>query len=109
MNRVSCLVLVLFALASLASAAGPLADTASSPRAVVHSVGLDEARWTDGFWFDRFENLRTNMLPPMVRLMEGTNYSQYLENFRIAAGLAEGRPRGASFNDGDFYLSLIHI
>jgi DUF1680 family protein len=27
-------------------------------------------------------------------------------NFRIAAGLAEGRPRGAPFNDGDFYKLL---
>jgi DUF1680 family protein len=38
--------------------------------------------------------------------MEGTNYSQFLQNFRIAAGLAEGRHRGAPFNDGDFYKWL---
>ena len=87
-------------------AAAPLTDTSSSPHAVVHSIGLDEARWSEGFWFDRVENLRTNMLPSMVRLMEGTNYSQYLENFRIAAGLAPGRPRGAPFNDGDYYKLL---
>src|SRR5260370_12028581 len=35
--------------------------------------------------------------------MEGTNCSQFYQNFRIAAGLAEGRHRGAPFNDGDFY------
>jgi DUF1680 family protein len=27
----------------------------------------------------------------------------FLEHFRIAAGLAEGRHRGAKWNDGDFY------
>jgi uncharacterized protein len=64
---------------------------------------LAEARWTSGFWFDRFELCRTNMLPNMGRLMEGTNYSHFLRNFEIAAGLAEGRYRGASFNDGELY------
>lgn len=86
-----------------ASAAGPVTDTRSSPRARVQPVDLGAARWTGGFWFDRFENLRTNMVPAMGRLMEGTNVSQYLENFRIAAGDVKGRPRGAPFNDGDFY------
>ncbi|HMP82252.1 MAG TPA: glycoside hydrolase family 127 protein [Verrucomicrobiota bacterium] len=60
-------------------------------------------RWTTGFWGDRFENCRTNMLPNMGRLMEGTNYTQFFRNFEIAAGLAEGRSRGAPFNDGDMY------
>lgn len=75
----------------------------SSPHARVQGIPLGEARWTSDFWFDRFENLRTNMLPNMGRLMSGTNYSHYLENFRIAAGEASGRSRGAPFNDGDFY------
>ena len=39
----------------------------------------------------------------MERLMEGTNYTQFFQNFRIAAGLAKGRSHGAPFNDGDFY------
>jgi DUF1680 family protein len=42
----------------------------------------------------------------MWRIMEGTNYSQFFQNFRIAAGLTEGRHRGAPFNDGDFYKWL---
>jgi DUF1680 family protein len=55
---------------------------------------------------DRFNLCRRQMIPGMWRLMAGTNYSQYLENFRIAAGLSEGRYRGAPFNDGDFYKWL---
>ncbi len=104
--RSSGFIVLLLTLTLPTHSAAPLADNSSSPHAIVRTVGLDEARWTDGFWFERFENLRTNMLPSMVRLMEGTNDSQYFENFRIAAGLTEGRPRGAPFNDGDFYKLL---
>ena len=100
------LLFILFSAVNRCFTAAPLSDTSASPYTKVQPIGLDEARWTDGFWFDRLENLRTNMLPGMVRLMEGTNYSQYFENFRIAAGLAEGRSRGAPFNDGDFYKLL---
>ena len=86
-----------------ATAAAPLLDNSSSPHAEVRTVGLDEVRWTDGFWAQHFENCRTNMIPSMGRLMEGTNYTHFFRNFEIAAGLAEGRSRGAPFNDGDFY------
>ena len=80
-----------------------VADTAASPHAVVRTVGLDEVRWTSGFWADRFQLCDTQMIPSMERLMEGTNYTQFFRNFEIAAGLAEGKSRGAPFNDGDFY------
>jgi uncharacterized protein len=78
-------------------------DTSASPFARINTVGMNEARWTAGFWADRFELCRTQMVPAMARLMEGTNYSQFLRNFQIAAGVAGGKSRGASFNDGDFY------
>jgi DUF1680 family protein len=42
----------------------------------------------------------------MGDIMEGTQRSQFLENFRIAAGLARGRHRGPPWNDGDFYKWL---
>src|SRR5215471_11744137 len=57
----------------------------------VQPVALSDARWTHGFWADRFELCRTQMVPSMWTLMDGTNYTQFLQNFRIAAGLAEGR------------------
>ncbi len=77
-----------------------------SPFAKVQPLALGEARWTAGFWADRFELCRTQMIPRMESLMDGTNYTQFIQNFRIAAGLAEGRSRGAQFNDGDFYKWL---
>jgi DUF1680 family protein len=81
----------------------PITDTSSSPHAAVRPVGLDEARWTGGFWGERFALCRDRMLPGLWSVMEGTNYSQFYRNFQVAAGVAEGKHRGASFNDGDFY------
>jgi len=80
-----------------------LVDTTSSSFAQIRTVGLNEARWTQGFWADRFALCRTQMVPGMERLMEGTNYSQFLRNFEIVAKEAAGKSHGASFNDGDFY------
>ncbi|HTL71838.1 MAG TPA: glycoside hydrolase family 127 protein [bacterium] len=74
-----------------------------SPFAKVEPLPLGAARWTDGFWADRFELCRTQMIPSMEALMEGTNYTQFFRNFEIAAGLVKGKSRGAPFNDGDFY------
>jgi uncharacterized protein len=81
-------------------------DTSSSPHAEVRTVGMNEARWTGGFWADRFELCRTQLVPSMGRLMEGTNYSQFFRNFEVTAGLVPGKARGAAFNDGDFYKFL---
>ncbi len=83
-----------------------LVDNSASPHARVYAVGLTDVRWTNGFWARRFETVRMQTIPEMWRLMSGTTPSQYCENFRIAAGLAEGRYRGAPFNDGDFYKWL---
>lgn len=96
----------LMLVSSVRAGGSGLVDTGAAPHALVRSVGLEEVRWTRGFWAERFEMCRRQMIPAMWRLMEGTNYSQYFQNFRIAAGFAEGRHRGAQFNDGDFYKWL---
>jgi DUF1680 family protein len=90
--RFSIFLLALVPFLSLASPLQPLAP--------------HEIRWTHGFWAARLETCRTQTIPGLGRIMLGTNYSQFFQNFRIAAGLAEGRHRGAPFNDGDFYKWL---
>jgi DUF1680 family protein len=90
--------IILFCVCALQSAVA-----SESPFAKVQPVATGDAQWTRGFWADRFNDCRDEMIPGMWRVMSGTNYSQFLQNFRIAAGLAEGKSRGASFNDGDFY------
>jgi hypothetical protein len=64
---------------------------------------MDEAQWTHGFLANRLALCRSEMIPNMERVMEGTNYSQFFRNFQIAAGLVTGESHGATFNDGDFY------
>ncbi len=92
----------LYLLALLAGSADGFASD-SRPFATVQPLAPSEARWTAGFWAERFELCRTQAIPAMERLMMGTNYTQFFRNFEIAAGLADGRSRGAPFNDGDFY------
>src|SRR5690349_7569863 len=65
-----------------------LVDTSASPHVAVRSVGLGEVSWTRGFWADRFAACREVMVPNLWRVMSGTEPSQFLHNFRIAAGLA---------------------
>jgi DUF1680 family protein len=103
MSRFCLSLTLLVTVAFNVRAAAPVVANAASPHARVRTVGLDEVKWTDGFWAQRFDFCRTQMLPSMGRLMEGTNYSQFFRNFEIAAGLAEGRSRGAAFNDGELY------
>jgi len=73
------------------------------PHAAVAPVPLTDVRWTNGFWAERQRTLREVTLPSLGALMAGTNHSQFFRNFEIAAGLAEGRARGAPFNDGECY------
>lgn len=101
------MVLVLVLVPAVCAFSAPaLVDNSQSPHARVRSVGLSDVRWTHGFWSRHFETARTKTIPGMWRLMSGTAPKHYLENFRIAAGLSQGRYRGAPFNDGDFYKWL---
>src|SRR5262249_5112191 len=81
-----------------------------SPHAKVRAVpGLADARWTRGFWADRFAVCRDSLVPTMGRLMSDEASSErvkFLGNFLVAAGIAEGRHRGPRWNDGDFYKWL---
>src|SRR4051794_14638954 len=79
---------------------------APRPHARLRSVVPEEVRWTRGFWADRFAECRDVMVPAMWELMSGTEPSQFFHNFKVAAGLVEGRHRGPSWNDGDFYKWL---
>ena len=69
-------------------------------------VQLNEVQWTDGFWADRLETVRTRSIPAMWEIMKGTKYKPFYQNFLIAAGEAEGEYHGAQWNDGDFYKFL---
>ncbi len=78
-------------------------NTGKSRFAKIQPLVPGEARWSDGFWAARFESCRTQTIPALWRILSGTNYSQFIRNFEIAAGMADGRHRGAPFNDGEVY------
>src|SRR5262245_35096591 len=78
----------------------------AGPRRAVDPVGLADVKWTKGFWADRFATCRDVTVPALGEIMAGTKHSQFLENFRIAAGLSKGRHRGPPWNDGDLYKWL---
>lgn len=80
-----------------------LSSSAQSPHTIVQPIDLTEVKWTGGFWKDRVDTCHQSMIPSMWEIMKGTHRKPFLEHFRIAAGLAEGRYRGAKWNDGDFY------
>jgi DUF1680 family protein len=103
MSRAAFVLVVFFAAAAQTALAAPR-DPA--PHAVVRPVGIADARWTTGFWADRFETCRMQTLPAMGKIMAGTERSQFLHNFRIAAGLEAGKHRGPAWNDGDCYKWL---
>lgn len=103
MNRVAVVVLVGVFFVRSASAGQP---PPVSPHAALGPVDLAEARWTGGFWATPFDVCRTTTIPAMGTLLEGTERSQFLHNFRIAAGLGSGKHRGPPWNDGDFYKWL---
>lgn len=95
--------LILILALTSASIAAAQSAPAMPRHVVVGTVGLAEAHWTNGFWADRFETCRAATIPTMGTLMEGTERSHFLHNFRIAAGLDAGKHRGPPWNDGDFY------
>ena len=74
-----------------------------SPCRKLHPVPMDAARWTDGFWGDRFRLCREVVIPKMREALEHPDNRACLSNFRVAAGVAEGGHRGTNWSDGDCY------
>lgn len=72
----------------------------------LHALSADGARWTHGFWHDIQWRTFAATIPSMWRALSDPAVSPGLQNFRVAAGLAEGLHQGPSFMDGDVYKWL---
>ncbi|WP_433831595.1 aceric acid hydrolase [Flavobacterium anhuiense] len=79
-----------------------LVGNSQSPYSKLQSVGLQDVKWTNGFWKEQFDVETKNTLPYMWDLYHSETSHAY-KNFEIAAGLAKGTFKGPSFHDGDFY------
>jgi DUF1680 family protein len=77
-------------------------DDSGSPHVKLRSINIGDCRWTSGFWADKFKLCEEVMVPHMGTLLKGDIGHAY-NNFKIAAGLKEGRHQGTNWHDGDFY------
>ncbi|MFD2941714.1 aceric acid hydrolase [Flavobacterium notoginsengisoli] len=80
-----------------------LVANSESPYSKLQSVGLQDVKWTNGFWKEQFDVETKNTLPYMWDLYHNDEISHAYKNFEIAAGLSKGAFKGPSFHDGDFY------
>lgn len=77
-------------------------DNSKSPYVKLKGINVGDCHWTEGFWADKFKVLEHSMLPYMEGLLCG-DIGHALNNFKIAAGLMEGKHEGTNWHDGDFY------
>ncbi|SDR69963.1 hypothetical protein SAMN05216503_0487 [Polaribacter sp. KT25b] len=74
----------------------------NSPHVKLKSLNIGDCEWTDGFWADKFKVAQDVMVPYMGEVLKG-DVGHALNNFKIAAGLKEGKHKGFYWHDGDFY------
>ena len=80
-----------------------LVANSNSPYSKLQSVGLQDVKWTSGFWKEQFDVETKSTLPYMWDLYHNDEVSHAYANFEIAAGNRKGTFKGPSFHDGDFY------
>ncbi|WP_209404914.1 glycoside hydrolase family 127 protein [Pseudozobellia sp. WGM2] len=101
-NITFILLLMFFGTLAFGQDNGLVANT-NSPFTKLKSVNLEDVKWTSGFWKEQFDIETQNTLPYMLDLYQNDSVNHAYANFEIAAGLMEGKHRGPSFHDGDFY------
>lgn len=80
-----------------------ITDTSRSPYAKAAAIPYENVEWTGGLYRERFDTVAAVTVPHLQRMFEEKDVSHVVENFRIAAGEAEGDFDGTVFGDGDFY------
>ncbi len=83
-----------------------LVNTSQSPHVRMRNVDLDDVRWTEGFWADKFKLCRKAMLPSVQQGLLDPANSEHLINFKIAAGLEKAPRISKDWSDGDCYKWL---
>ncbi len=69
----------------------------------LEDVEYGACQWKEGFWKERQSVCFEKSIPAMWEIMTDDRRSQFLTNFKIANGQMQGKHRGPSWNDGDFY------
>ncbi len=99
-----CLLACLFCLFSgLSHGQKEIIHLENSPYSIMQNVGLDEVVITGGFWKDRQDVNREVSLEILWDRATHEEYGYSLNNFKIAAGLKEGRHQGVTWQDEWLY------
>ncbi|MGB5667908.1 MAG: beta-L-arabinofuranosidase domain-containing protein [Maribacter sp.] len=77
-------------------------NNTNSPYVKFKSIDIGDCQWTEGFWAEKWKQAEKVMVPYMGNLLKG-DVGHGLNNFKIAAGLKEGKHEGEWWHDGDFY------
>ncbi|MEO9890914.1 beta-L-arabinofuranosidase domain-containing protein [Aurantibacter sp.] len=77
-------------------------NNTNSPHVKLKSIDIGDCHWTEGFWADKWKQAEETMVPYMGELLKG-DVGHGLNNFKIAAGLKDGKHQGWWWHDGDFY------
>ncbi len=102
MKKLIILLLGVFALHISNAQTYGIINNANSPHVKLKSVNMGDCVWTEGFWADKFKVCEESMVPYMGELLCG-DVGHALNNFKIAAGMKEGKHQGMKWHDGDFY------
>ncbi|HUT91319.1 MAG TPA: glycoside hydrolase family 127 protein [Thermoguttaceae bacterium] len=87
-------------------------STPSAPHVKLRSVDPDDVRWTQGFWAAKQRLCREAMIPTVEEALHDPQNGACLDNFRVAAGVAEGGHVACHWSDGDCYKfieALSHV
>lgn len=96
-------VLLAASLFNLPAATKAVVDTSKSPHVKFQPIDLDAARWTGGFWGERWEQDYRVTIPSMKQVLEYPTNSATFYNLRVAAGEIKGQFFGNAWGDGDCY------
>ncbi|MDO6641873.1 glycoside hydrolase family 127 protein [Shewanella sp. 5_MG-2023] len=82
-----------------------IVGNAQSPHVKLKATNFGDCQWTTGFWADKTQKAIDVMVPYMGDVLTG-DVGHALNNFKIAAGMKEGKHQGMYWHDGDFYKFL---
>jgi len=77
-------------------------DNSQSPYVKLRSIPMQDTRFTDGFWANRFELTADKMLATLENTMLGEGTAN-LNRIKQAAGLIDEPQHGSPWGDGDNY------
>ncbi|WP_010134781.1 glycoside hydrolase family 127 protein [Ochrovirga pacifica] len=102
MKKMIFRVSVALIVSSLSAQQKGIINNTKSPNVKFKSIDIGDCQWTQGFWAEKFKIAQETMVPHMGHLLTG-DIGHALNNFKIAAGLKEGKHQGMKWHDGDFY------